>query len=187
MRINREGCSLIKVCSKTLLFNTKFVGSLLLLFLFLFFCFCFFCCFFCYFFVVFVHCHPLHIYNRKKCYCFPSPFSQKFSRSVHHGKYDFVFRFIFSSRLLVTVDPLDVLSFSYKLLNLRWFAYLSWGSVSCCLYDKVCACVRLSLCVFLCPCQFVCVFNYLCIFVTARACVFVCVCVWWWWWWWWWL
>ena len=113
MWINREGCSLIKVWSKTLLFNTKFVGSLLLLF----FCFCFFFFVlnFCYLFVVFVHCHPLHIYNRKKCYCFPSPFSQKLSRSVHHGKYDFVFRFIFSSRLLVTVDPLDVLSFSYKL------------------------------------------------------------------------
>ena len=46
MRINREGCSLIKVWSKTLLFNTKFVGSLLLLFLFLFFCFSFFFFFF---------------------------------------------------------------------------------------------------------------------------------------------
>ena len=55
MRINREGCSLIKVWSKTLLFNTKFVGSLLLLFLFLFlFVFLLFVfVFFCYFFSVF--------------------------------------------------------------------------------------------------------------------------------------
>ena len=68
----------------------------------------------------------IHCINeiRRNVFVFLHYFDKHWFPIITSKQLYFVFRFTFRSRLLVAVKPLDVQSFSYKLFNLGWFAYL---------------------------------------------------------------